>query len=234
MRVVQIQGIFLIDSTLTPTRQREREVLVDCFELGIGGFAMNFRVWEMIGVLLMACTLAPGAALAHTGIGPTGGFTAGLVHPFAGIDHLLVLLAVGWWAAMMGGYARWLLPLNFVSAMALGSAVQQWGIVWSEAEVLVSLSVVMMGGVLLRNWRTAMVPAMMGVTAFALFHGYVHAAEMGHETGAIAYASGFLTATEMLQTAGFGLGRWTCRYRWPRLTFGMLCAGVGTYLLTGV
>ena len=44
-------------------------------------------------------------AHAHTGIGAVHSLLDGLLHPLIGVDHLLVMLAIGLWAAMRGGRA---------------------------------------------------------------------------------------------------------------------------------
>ena len=45
-------------------------------------------------ILTVACLLAPSAALAHTGAGATDGIVHGLMHPVAGLDHVLAMVAV--------------------------------------------------------------------------------------------------------------------------------------------
>lgn len=59
---------------------------------------------------VLATTLLPGLALAHEGHTHASGFAAGLAHPLGGLDHLLAMVAVGFWAAHLGGNARWQLP----------------------------------------------------------------------------------------------------------------------------
>ena len=61
----------------------------------------------------------PGAALAHPGH-DAGGFAHGLVHPLGGLDHVLAMVAVGLYAALLGGRALWLVPATFVGVMAIG------------------------------------------------------------------------------------------------------------------
>ena len=55
-----------------------------------------------------------GVAHAHTNGLPHMDFAAGLSHPFSGLDHILAMVAVGLWAAQLGGRALWLVPLTFV------------------------------------------------------------------------------------------------------------------------
>src|SRR5438132_12112353 len=53
------------------------------------------------------------SAFAHPGHPDAIGFSQGFSHPFAGIDHLLAMLAVGLWAAQNKRSALWVLPLAF-------------------------------------------------------------------------------------------------------------------------
>ena len=47
--------------------------------------------------------MLPGAALAHIGHSDAGGFIHGFMHPVGGFDHVLAMVAVGLYAAMIGG-----------------------------------------------------------------------------------------------------------------------------------
>lgn len=55
-------------------------------------------------VLSLAALLASPAALAHTGHGGVSGLADGFMHAATGIDHLLVLVAAGYWAARSGDH----------------------------------------------------------------------------------------------------------------------------------
>lgn len=65
--------------------------------------------------LNLAVTLLLTSSLvsAHPGHGLESAY-AGFMHPLTGWDHLLVMLAVGVWAAKLGDKARWQLPAVFV------------------------------------------------------------------------------------------------------------------------
>src|SRR5436190_23856232 len=88
--------------------------------------------------ILLALT---GTALAHTGHGAVSGFT----HPLGGLDHVLAMVAVGLYAAMIGGRALWLMPLTFIGVMALGGVMGASGIVVPFAEVGIAMSVIVLG-----------------------------------------------------------------------------------------
>jgi len=68
----------------------------------------------MIPLILRLCavafTLFPIAASAHVAFGDTHGFMHGFSHPLSGIDHILAMVAVGLFAAHLGGRALWLVP----------------------------------------------------------------------------------------------------------------------------
>ncbi len=88
--------------------------------IGIGK-VMNAR-HIAVSATALAGTLAAPAAFAHT-FGAHGfGFAEGFLHPFLGIDHLLAMLAVGLWAAQLGGAALWRVPVAFVAFMAASLA----------------------------------------------------------------------------------------------------------------
>ena len=55
--------------------------------------------------------LSPILAHAHSGHGLHDGLNAGLLHPITGLDHLLAMLAVGYWAALQKHRYASLLPV---------------------------------------------------------------------------------------------------------------------------
>src|SRR3954471_2244016 len=82
-----------------------------------------------------------GAAAAHPGHDETYGFMHGFMHPPGGIDHVLAMVAVGVYAALLGGRALWLVPATFVGVMALGGALGVAGYPLPYTEIGIALSV---------------------------------------------------------------------------------------------
>jgi len=188
----------------------------------------------LIAVAAAVLTLGPTQALAHTGAGPVAGSVAGLGHPLGGLDHLLAMLAVGLSAALIGSRALWLMPLAFMSAMALAgmTAVAGWGLPYVELGI--GLSVVVIGIMALSG---ASVPLVLGVAvvgAFGIFHGHAHGAEMPASVSGITYGAGFLAATGALHLAGIALGLGLSRVgpAFARAAGGVV-AVLGTGLLVG-
>jgi urease accessory protein len=146
------------------------------------------------------------AASAHVGAGGVNGFVHGFSHPLNGIDHVLAMVAVGAFAAHLGGQALWLLPLTFISVLAVAGFVGMVGINLPLVEIGIGLSVVVLGLVLAFQLSLPIVAATVLVGFFAIFHGYSHGAEMPESASGLAYGGGFVCATVLLHAIGIGLG----------------------------
>ena len=183
-------------------------------------------------LMVFAGLFASSAAQAHTGIGDANGFVHGFAHPLGGIDHILAMVAVGLFAAQLGGRALLLVPLSFVSMMIVGAAVGAAGIELPLAEVAIGLSVVALGIAVALGLDIATVAAVAIVGFFAIFHGYAHGLEMPEAASGLEYGFGFVLATASLHFVGIGCGLFIGRS--GRL-FGrrILQAGGGAMALAG-
>ena len=99
----------------------------------------NMTRW---GIALTAMAVS---SVAHAHPGHDGNYLAGFIHPFMGLDHLLAMLAVGVWAAQLGGRARWLVPASFVTFMAVAASAGMSGIVLPMVESGIATSVLLLG-----------------------------------------------------------------------------------------
>jgi urease accessory protein len=164
----------------------------------------------MIRTILRLCAVAvaflPVAASAHVGAGDTHGFLHGFSHPLSGIDHTLAMVAVGLFAAQLGGRALWLVPLTFVSVMALAGIAGMAGVKLPFAEIGIGMSIAVLGLAIAFRLSVPTLVAMSVVGFFAIFHGHVHGTEMPESASGLAYGLGFLCATALLHTTGVGLG----------------------------
>jgi urease accessory protein len=146
------------------------------------------------------------AAAAHPGHADAGGFAHGFMHPLGGPDHVLAMVAVGLYAALLGGRALWLVPATFVAVMALGGAFGAAGYALPYTEVGIALSVVVLGLAVALRVSLPTLAAMALAGVFAVFHGHAHGAEMPQNLSGYEYAAGFLAATALLHGAGIALG----------------------------
>jgi urease accessory protein len=162
----------------------------------------------LLRLAVAALMLLPSFAYAHVGAGEADGFLHGFMHPANGLDHICTMLAIGLWAAQMGGRSLWAVPLTFVAVMALGGALPMLGIGLPFVGQGIVLSVLLLGVLIAASVRLPLLPSGSMVGLFALWHGRAHGTEMPELASGIEYALGFMLATALLHAIGiaFGLG----------------------------
>lgn len=178
--------------------------------------------------------LAPLPALAHPGHGHhDGGFAYGLLHPLTGLDHILAMVAVGIWAAMIGGRAVLALPAAFVATMVLAAGAGMAGFEPPLMETGIALSVVALGVAVATGLRPALAMGAALCGLFAIFHGAAHGAELPNGADALGYVAGFAIATALLHAAGIVAGTAIARAPglWATRIAGAGVAAAGVFLL---
>jgi urease accessory protein len=149
---------------------------------------------------LAVALLAAGPALAHPQHAHAN-LSAGLAHPFGGLDHILAMVAVGLLAARRGGSAAaW--PLAFLAAMIAGFGLGAQGVLTLSVEPAVVASVILLGG-LVAGPRISARLSLAAIGLAGLCHGFVHGAET---QGSAGFALGMLATTAILHAAGFAAG----------------------------
>ncbi len=187
--------------------------------------------------LAVLISLLPVAAFSHQqGAVGSHAFLVGFAHPFGGIDHLLAMLAVGMWGALLGIPALWTLPIAFPMLMAMGGVTGILGLPLPSIELGIALSVIVLGAVILFAVRPPLWASLLIVSFFALFHGYAHGIELPQQTDPLGYSLGFVIATGLIHIAGILIGFVT---RLPNgVTLLRICGGgftaAGIYLLTSL
>ena len=186
---------------------------------------------------LLATAAASGSALAHTGVDAHQhvGFMAGFLHPFTGLDHMAVMLAIGLWSALIAQkWGREMLwgPLGFVNVLLVGAALGMEGVAVPAVEPLIAASLVAAGLLVLTKLPLRGPGAAMLAGLFAVFHGLAHGYELAHNASAFQSLAGMVSATLLLHGMGLALG-WSQRganVGVPRLVGGALAA-LGSALL---
>jgi urease accessory protein len=186
---------------------------------------------------LLITVAACGSALAHTGLDAHQhvGFLSGFLHPFTGLDHMAVMMAIGLWSALIAQkFGREMLwgPLGFANVLLLGAALGLRGVAIPGVEPMITASLVAAGFLILIRLPLRGVGAAMLAGLFALSHGLAHGYELGDNANAFPVLAGLVSATLLLHTMGLGLG-WSLRgtHVWvPRLLGGAL-ATLGSALL---
>lgn len=171
------------------------------------------RSHRLLRALLVAVAGAalPLTALAHAEHGQAVGLLAGLSHPISGWDHVLAMVAVGLWGAVLGAPALWILPVAFPVMMAVGGLLGLLGIPVPGVEIGIALSAIVLGGVVLAQIRPSLALATALVAIFAIFHGHAHGTELPDGGNGLLYSLGFVIATGLLHGVGIVIGeakRW--------------------------
>ena len=116
----------------------------------------------------------------------------GFMHPLLGIDHIIMMIAVGAWAIQLGGKARWIVPAAFVTIMTLGGIIgmETGSLAYIEAGIIAS--VIAIGVLIAMAVRLPVVASAALVGVFAFFHGHAHGSEMLVGMSGIQYVIGFI------------------------------------------
>ncbi|AKK24575.1 HupE/UreJ family protein [Pandoraea oxalativorans] len=158
-------------------------------------------------ICVSVTALAASPVFAHPSpIAPThNSFWAGFTHPLTGADHILAMVAVGLWAAMLGGRALITVPAAFVGVMVLGFLSALFGMPLPTVEPFILASVVVLGLAVALALPVSPTVGALIAGFFAFFHGHAHGGEMGNAVF-FAYGAGFVLATSSLHAAGISLG----------------------------
>jgi urease accessory protein len=182
-----------------------------------------------------AALLSPRVAWAHveSGTAGDGGFLSGVLHPVTGLDHVVAMVAVGLWGAILGAPAIWILPIAFPLIMAFGAVLGIVGVPVPAIDLGIATSGIVLGAMVATSARPPLVVAFTLVSLFAIFHGHAHGSALPEFGVPLLYAAGFVIATGLLHVCGIALGvlvRWSAGRVVVRAS-GVLIAAVGLYFL---
>ena len=152
-------------------------------------------------LLALISTLVAPLAAAHNGVHMTGGLVDGFMHPVSGLDHLVVTIAAGIWAARAGDHGlrdmSYFLAL-FAGGMLLG-VVSRYLPQLEITTLLLFLLVVAVIAVAIAC-PSLFMHAFFG--SFAFYHGLVHMLEIPAQAALTGFAFGLLLSTGLLLTLG--------------------------------
>jgi urease accessory protein len=131
---------------------------------------------------------------------------AGFFHPLSGLDHLLVMVAVGLWAVRLGGRALWMLPCAFVLPMILGGVAGMGALPQPMIEHGITASLLLLGAALGMAWKPSL-PLALGVVALCgTCHGFAHGSEMPAGSMPLLFLAAMTVATSLLHAGGIAAG----------------------------
>ncbi|MCO5066498.1 MAG: HupE/UreJ family protein [Rhizobiaceae bacterium] len=167
---------------------------------------VNLVKFLLAAAVCVAAVQLPSVAFAHTEGDQVSGFLSGLSHPVGGWDHILAMIAVGLWGALLGPPALWILPIAFPVAMAVGGMLGLLGIPLPWAEIGIAASSIVLGLLIVSDIRLSLLIAIPLVMIFAVFHGHAHGTELSPGADAMLYSLGFVIATGLLHALGIIIG----------------------------
>ncbi|WP_011582000.1 MULTISPECIES: HupE/UreJ family protein [Chelativorans] len=182
-------------------------------------------MFNRLAIATAALFAATMPAFAHLDPVAHGSLMAGFSHPLFGIDHVLVMVAVGLWAATIGGRALAWVPAAFVGTMIWGFAAALLGAPIPFVEPVILASIVFIGLMVALAVSMPVAGMMAAVAFFAFFHGHAHGGELG-TAGAAQFAMGFAIATALLHAAGIALGIGLSRWQKKNCTLTRLAGAV--------
>lgn len=189
---------------------------------------MRIKNW-----LIAALCLVSPSLYAHTGGQVEHSLISGLLHPLTGIDHLLVLLAVGLLAAKQGGKALFTFPAVFLALMAGGAWLDSVAVQIPFVESLIALSLLAFGLLVVANDRVRAsahaITLFLGVSLFAVFHGYAHGAEIPADSSAMLYFPALMLMSLAICLVGCVIGLTTGKR--INYLFSLACLSSGLYYL---
>jgi urease accessory protein len=193
---------------------------------------------KITAATIAAVTLAATPVLAHHPLGgrvPANlfeGLMSGLAHPVIGIDHLVMIVAIG----LFAGIKRqgWALPIAFVVAAMGGTGLHLMSMSLPGAEIWVAGSVLALGLLMLVQERLnlAAIAGLIGVAG--LFHGYAYGeAIVGAEaTPLVGYLAGFSAVQLAIALGVSQLAKVTMIGNLGRFrTAALVTIGIGTALV---
>nr|WP_174506748.1 HupE/UreJ family protein [Acinetobacter sp. Marseille-Q1620] len=162
---------------------------------------------KIIQTIIFAClAFMPAWVFAHPGHDHSHvGFEAGFLHPFTGLDHMMMALALG--VLFYSAVKQWKLVGVLVMSIALvsGFAIGVEHLIPENfAEYGIGLSLL---AVAVALWSKSKVILPVATALLVTFHGVAHGAELGQSGHLIGLVAGMLTAMVMIYIVGLGFGK---------------------------
>ncbi len=195
-------------------------------------------------LLTLGGLLFASSAMAHHPLGGlpmetfTHGVLSGIGHPVLGFDHLFFVVIVGIAAAMTRN--RMSAPAAYIVAMLAGCLLMIAGQGLPAKEVVIGLSLLVVGFIVLSGRALSMVPMLALFAGFGLFHGSAFGDSVATQEAAVGgqVIIGYLIGLGVIQYLIAIAAGWVSKNVWkamdakalqPRLA-GAMVAGVGLFL----
>lgn len=137
--------------------------------------------------------LLPAVAFAHSGDHGLSSWSAGVLHPWLGLDHLLTLIAAGFWLTQQQLHNRIALGATFIGLLGIGIIV---GSLYPNVQLEpgITATLIVLGVLVACAVKVRLLIGIVVLGIVALIHGFVHGTELSTNTS---NANGFATGLSM-------------------------------------
>lgn len=170
---------------------------------------------QRIVLLVIVCIFSPTVFAHHPLNGlpmetMAHGFLSGLGHPILGFDHLFFVVLVG--IASVFTAQRYLTPMIYILAMLLGCFVASAGVLLPARELMISLSLLIVGGIVCSGRDLTPAMWLFMFAGFGLFHGSAFGETLATQEAGfeIVVLIGYLSGLAIMQTIIATAAGWTC------------------------
>lgn len=190
--------------------------------------------------LIISCCGVAFPLHAHVIEGSLSTFSAGLTHPFLGLDHLMAIFLTGLWASRKNKNIYLISFATVVGCMFVGAALGYWGKEMPLIEKGIAVSVAILGGVLLshsKNSDSATKDLFICFLIGCIFmlHGYAHGPQWhSHAEEWSLYIIGLLMGTSLIFFLSERLGFYINQHAFYSLFYrasGLIGIGAGYVFL---
>lgn len=185
---------------------------------------MPTRARRLASIVTLAL-LAPATAVAHPDH-DAGNLLAGMLHPLTGVDHVLMIVAISAWAALLPAWSRVAVAACMALCVGIGALLPSAG--GPALEGVIALTLIGAGILLATGRRLPLWAAGSVAALFSLVHGVAHGAQ-GPDSGL--YVAGLVAAAAALVLSiSFAVAHLQVRRAWWKV-MGAASAGVGALAL---
>ena len=162
-------------------------------------------------MVLAVFTLLPALAMAHPGHHHhDASFWTGFVHPFTGLDHLLMAISFGVLMWTVSRQWKVLGALGLVTALVVGFSLGAQALITTQfAEYGIIASLLLLAVAL---WTKSNRVLPIAATVLATFHGVAHGAELGVNGHVAMQILGMISAMAMIYALGLAIGALISKY----------------------
>jgi len=161
---------------------------------------MSQKVIHTSILTFIALLLAP-LAHAHTGTHAAAGLVEGFIHPLTGLDHLLIAITAGYWAARAGNHGIRDMAM-FLALLLAGMLLGMVSVAFPELGIGLLLAFVLTVAVIAMAIAMPEMFVYVFFGSFALYHGLTHMLEMPGHVMVAGYVTGLLISTGLLLALG--------------------------------